>query len=107
MFPGDENRATVTFDLGAFGEAIRAAKPAVEDRLVMNGYCVVGSSTAIEGGPATAPGGLAVNARRMATIAKVMGGEATMDYQPGGNSPILFTAPAVDGYSILLMPLPS
>ena len=101
--PTKEGRETVTFDIGAFSETIRAAKPDRQDVLTLNGYCTIGRSTALEGGPPVTGEGVSVYAARFAEIGKVMGGEVAMNYEPGGTSPLLLTSTEIDGYSVVMM----
>ena len=110
VFPDTEaeGRARTTFDLGAFAAAIRAAKPAERDTVLLNGYATVGETTSIEGGPNIEGEGIRFNARYLAEIGRAFGGPATLDYGASGDavgSPALLSSPDIPGYVALLMPM--
>ena len=102
--PNAEGRAAVTFDLGAFGAAIRAAKPREGETVLMNGYASVGGRVALDNGPAVEGTGACFNARYLADIAGAFGGVTSMNYDREGRGPALFLSPSLPGFAALLMP---
>ena len=106
VFPaaGAKGRARVTFDLGAFGATIRAAKPTADETILLNGYPQIGNRIALDCGPAIEGQGICFKARYVADMALAIGGMATMDYDPANREPALFLSPDLPGFAGLLMP---
>lgn len=107
VFPDPEakGRARVSFDLGGFGGAIRAAKPVPGESILLNAYPQIGGRIALDNGPRIEGEGIRFNARYLADIAGAIGGEATMNYDPANRDPALFLAPNLPGFAALLMPV--
>lgn len=106
VFPAAEaeGRARVTFDLGAFGATIRAAKPHDGETVLLNGYPNIGGRVALDCGPEIEGRGICFKARYVADMARAIGGMATMDYDPANRDPALFLSPDLPGFAGLLMP---
>ena len=98
-----EGRATVHFDLGAFGASIRRAKPAKGETVLLNGYAQIGQ-TVIDGGPRLNGDAIRFNAGYLADFGAAFGGPVNMNYDTAGG-PAVFQSPAAPGYLGLLMPM--
>ena len=103
----DEGRAETTFDIGAFGEALKASGMAKGLSVVINGDARITDPDAGEAIIPHAPdiGGdkLRCNASYLVDLGKVFGGAVSMNYGEGG--PVLFKSESMPEFVALQMPM--